>query len=128
MKTQFKYFIPLLLMTGCIITKNKHKSATDLNETNQTKPLNGNYLPTEKGLSAISIFYPDASLEKLNHGYYLYHDGACVSCHKAKNIYEFNKSQWKLIIDDMSAKAQLKDHEKEAVYQYVFSIKLTQPN
>jgi len=90
------------------------------------KSMDGIYPPGKEELNAINIKYPDASLAKLQEGYLIYTQGACIQCHGAVSIYSHDEEQWKYIIDDMAQKAKLSDLEKDAVYKYVFSIKATQ--
>jgi mono/diheme cytochrome c family protein len=91
-----------------------------------TKSPNGIYMPGNEELSAIKVTYPDATLEKLKEGHSLYTTGACIRCHGPKNIYNRGEAQWKNIMDDMALRAHLTPSEKEAVTQYVLSIKATQ--
>ena len=88
---------------------------------------NGVYPPGEQELTAIQIRYADVTSEKLKAGHALYTAGACVGCHSAQGIYQYSETQWKTIMDDMAAKAQLTENEKDAVYKYVLAIKATQP-
>jgi hypothetical protein len=88
---------------------------------------NGIHAPGNEELTAIQVQHKDVTLEQLNEGYILYTQGACVNCHKAKNIYSRPEYQWEPIINDMAVKAQLTSSQKEAVYNYVLSIKATQP-
>ncbi|MBK6833338.1 MAG: cytochrome c [Bacteroidetes bacterium] len=91
-----------------------------------TKSNDGIYPPGQEELSAINIKYPDASLAKLQEGYLIYTQGACIQCHGTVSIYSHDEEQWKNIIDDMAQRAKISDLEKDAVYKYVFSIKSTQ--
>ena len=92
-----------------------------------TKSKDGIYAPGEEELTAIQVTYKDVSLAQLQEGYALYTKGACINCHDAKNIYRYNETSWKGIIDDMAAKAKITDPEKDAVYKYVLAIKAKQP-
>lgn len=87
----------------------------------------GVFAPRNEELIAIQLQYKDVTLNTLKDGYLIYTQGACVSCHGAKNIYSYEESQWKHIVDDMAQMAAISDIEKDAVYKYVLSIKATQP-
>jgi hypothetical protein len=86
----------------------------------------GVFAPTFADLAAIQPHFKDATMEQLNVGFNLYTTGACINCHKAKNISRHPVSEWKPIIDDMAEKAQLNPSQKEAVYRYVIGIKATE--
>ncbi|MBA3681364.1 MAG: hypothetical protein H0W73_09400 [Bacteroidetes bacterium] len=83
--------------------------------------------PEDKELAAIQAQYSDVTLEKLQIGHMLYTVGACINCHGAKNIYKRETSQWKGIIDNMAEMAKLNEAQKDAVFKYVLSVKVTQP-
>lgn len=90
------------------------------------KSFNGIYPPGNEELIAIQAKYKDVTHEKLNKGYQLYTQGACVGC-RAFNIYSHDEQKWKTIIDNMAVKANISEEEKDAVHKYVLSIKATQP-
>jgi mono/diheme cytochrome c family protein len=92
-----------------------------------TKSPNGVNAPGSEELAAIQTQYPDATMDKLKEGHYLYTQGACIKCHGAKNIYKRDVGEWKHIVDEMAVKAKISDTEKDAVYKYVLAIKATQP-
>ena len=83
----------------------------------------GIYAPGDAELAAIREKYSDVTLEKLKTGYDIYSQGACINCHEAKSIYQFDETVWKDIIDDMAARTTLSAEEKDAVYKYVLAIK-----
>ena len=83
----------------------------------------GVFAPSMADLAAIQPHFKDVTMEQLNEGFNLYTTGACINCHKAKNISRHPVSEWKPIIDDMAEKAQLNPSQKEAVYRYVIGIK-----
>jgi mono/diheme cytochrome c family protein len=89
------------------------------------KPSDGIYAPGEEELTVIQPYYKDITLDKLNKGYSLYAQSACIQCHSAKNIYTIETSQWKDILNDMSEKAKISDEQKDAVNKYVLAIKAT---
>lgn len=91
------------------------------------KSWTGIYEPGEEELTAIKAQYNDVTMEHLKQGYVLYAKSACVSCHNAKGIYQFDVMRWKLIIDNMAREAKINDVQKDAVYKYVLAIKATQP-
>ena len=135
--------ITLIIISAIIITAcSSHKKSTTTasltsspTSTNTiatgpfliTKPTNGVYSPENEELTAIQLQYKDVTLERLKEGYSIYAEGACINCHRAKNIYVHGESQWKNIIDDMALKANISDSQKDAVYKYVLAIKGTQP-
>ncbi|MBX7181219.1 MAG: hypothetical protein K1X82_03825 [Bacteroidia bacterium] len=85
----------------------------------------GVYSPTMAELSAILPHFQDATMDQLNQGFQLYTAGACINCHKAKNISRHSVTEWKQIMDDMAQKAEFNQAQKDAVYRYVLSIKAT---
>ncbi len=91
-----------------------------------SRPSNKIY-PGNEELVAIQTQYKDVTLEKLKEGYSIYAEGACVKCHTAENIYNYDEFKWKDIIRDMAQKANLSDSQKDDVYKYVLAIKATQP-
>lgn len=90
------------------------------------QPENGIYTPGNDELIAIQTQYKDVTLEKLKEGHEIYIQGACTNCHTAKNIYQFEITQWKDIIEDMAQRAYLSDAQKDAVYKYVLAMKARQ--
>lgn len=86
----------------------------------------GIYPPGNEELIAIQVKHKDVTLEKLQEGYKIYTQGACINCHGAENIYAHTADQWEGIIDDMAQKARISEPEKDAVYKYVLAIKATQ--
>lgn len=93
-----------------------------------TKPAEGTYPPGEKELAAIQLKFKEATMDQLKQGHTIYTAGACKGCHGAANIFQYGVEQWKGIIDDMSARAQLSDADKDAVSKYIMSIKAVQDN
>lgn len=91
------------------------------------KPANGVYAPGNEELTAIQTQYKETTLEQLQEGHQLYTNGACVNCHGAKGIYQYDELAWKGIINDMAKKARITLEQKDAVYKYVLAIKATQP-
>ena len=89
------------------------------------KPSDGVYAPGEEELAVIQPYYKDITLDKLNKGYSLYAQSACIQCHSAKNIYSIETARWKDILNDMSEKAKISDEQKDAVNKYVLAIKAT---
>lgn len=126
-----------LISSACSSAKKSTTSTAVMLETNSQPisptPLvfvsttNGIYAPGKEELLAIQIRYKDVTLEKLQEGHQLYTKGACINCHTASNIYNYDETQWKIIIDDMAAKAYLSETQKDAVYKYVLAIKAKQP-
>ena len=92
------------------------------------KPAVKLYPPNEAALSIIQKNNSNASMELLNHGYKLYTVGACIHCHEARDINDFNNLQWGKIIDDMAIKANISIEEKNAVLNYVVSVKIALSN
>ncbi len=86
----------------------------------------GIFEPGMDELTAIQVKHKDATLDQLKEGYLLYTQGACISCHEAKNIYNREEWRWEGIIDNMAAMAKLSAMQKDAVYKYVLAIKATQ--
>ena len=92
------------------------------------KPAVKLYPPNEAALTIIQKNNSNASMELLNHGYKLYTVGACIHCHEARDINDFNNLQWGKIIDDMAIKANISIEEKNAVLNYVVSVKIALSN
>lgn len=137
MQTPKFTFIALTVMI--LMACNSHKKTTTTSAPAATNnPPATNYtmkyskpsydiVPGDAELAAIKVDFADVSMTKLKEGYEIYAQGACVGCHKAKNIYPKSVSDWKVIIDDMAPRAQITEEQKDAVYKYVLSIKATQP-
>ena len=136
--------VTLIIITAIIITAcSSHKKSTTTTTTTSTsstspspntpstnsfaKRSTGIYAPVNEELTAIQVQYKDVTLDKLKDGYSIYTEGACINCHRAKNIYVHGESQWKTIIDDMALRANISDAQKDAVYKYVLAIKALQP-
>lgn len=129
----------LLLLVACKTTKQNTSPpvASTPNNTSSpnnpssgvgllmAKPSDGIYVPGEEELAVIQPYYKDITLDKLNKGYSLYAQSACIQCHSAKNIYTIETAQWKDILNDMSEKAKISDEQKDAVNKYVLAIKAT---
>ena len=92
------------------------------------KPAVKLYPPNEAALTIIQKSNSNASMELLNQGYKLYTVGACIHCHEARDINDFNNLQWGKIIDDMAIKANISIEEKNAVLNYVVSVKIALSN
>ena len=92
------------------------------------KPAVKLYPPDETALTIIQKSNSNASMELLNHGFKLYTKGACINCHEARDINDFNNSQWGHIIDDMAIKANITSEEKNAVLNYIVSVKIALAN
>ena len=92
------------------------------------KPAVKLYPPNEAALTIIQKSNSNASMELLNQGYKLYTAGACIHCHEARDINDFNNLQWGHIIDDMAIKANITTEEKNAVLNYIVSVKIALSN
>ena len=92
------------------------------------KPAVKLYPPNEAALTIIQKSNSNASMELLNQGYKLYTVGACIHCHEARDINDFNNLHWGHIIDDMAIKANITTEEKNAVLNYIVSIKIALAN
>ena len=92
------------------------------------KPAVKLYPPNEAALTIIQKSNSNASMELLNQGYKLYTAGACIHCHEARDINDFNNLQWGHIIDDMAIKANITTEEKNAVLNYIVSVKIALAN
>jgi hypothetical protein len=126
MKIIYIILFSLTVFNACKVNKPNSKGVTDINKTKSAKSNNGIYAPDSMELNAIRIQHPEATLSILNEGYILYSFGPCTNCHQAKNIYQFNESQWIKIIDEMSLIAKISPSQKDALSKYIFSIKATQ--
>ena len=92
------------------------------------KPAVKLYPPNEAALTVIQKSNSNASMELLKQGFKLYTKGACINCHEARDINNFNNSQWGHIIDDMAIKANITSEEKNAVLNYIVSVKIALAN
>lgn len=122
----------LLLFITCFVffiscSTSKKTTTTTTSKKNETisKPSNGIYEPDSLALNAIKLRYDNISLKKLQEGYIIYAYGPCINCHNAKNIYQYDEKQWGKIIDEMAVAAQISESQKDAVFKYVLSIKLS---
>ncbi len=80
--------------------------------------------PTDAQLTAAKTRFPDVTMEKLKEGHTIYFNGACVNCHGAQPIGNWDEKQWVGILDNMAVKAQLSAVDKDAVWKYIMSVKL----
>lgn len=128
--------ISLLLLFACknkqLANNNNPTPSTSKSNSIDTKQSNNSSFspaivnptaPGETELSVIIKAYPETSIETLNIGHQLYYKGACIECHKPKDIKKFELTEWKNIIDKMAVKAKISDEEKDAVYKYVLSVR-----
>lgn len=116
----------ILFFAGCATSKKTTHTEQNVPQTKITKPSNGIYEPDSAELKAIQPKFPTLSLSVLKEGYIIYTYGPCINCHGAKNIYHYGEQQWKSILDEMAVSAKISDAQKDAVYKYILSIKLTQ--
>ena len=75
-------------------------------------------------LAASKTRFPDITADKLNQGRAIYYGGACINCHAAKNISNWEESQWVGILDNMAVQAKLTISEKDAVWKFIVAVKL----
>ncbi len=118
--TCFGFFI------SCSTSKKTTTTTTPKKNESISKPSNGIYEPDSLALNAINLRYDNISLKKLQEGYIIYAYGPCINCHNAKNIYQYDEKQWTNIINEMAISASISDSQKDAVFKYVLSIKLSQ--
>ena len=85
-----------------------------------------NTVPGDVQLTAALTKFPDATLDVLKKGHSIY-NGACTNCHGAKNIVKRGETEWVKILDRMALKAKLSADEKDAVWKYIMSVKLSAP-
>lgn len=91
-------------------------------------PAAGVYAPGEEELIAVQPYYKDITLDKLNKGYSLYAQSACIQCHPAKSVFEIKASEWKNTLEIMSLNAKITNEQKEAINQYVLAVKAVKLN
>lgn len=77
--------------------------------------------PNEALIAASKARFPDITADKLNQGRSIYYGGACINCHGAKNISNWDEGQWEKILDNMAKEAKLTPSEKDAVWKFVVS-------
>jgi hypothetical protein len=114
------------LFISCSTSKKTTTTTTSKKNESISKPSNGIYEPDSLALNAIKLRYDNISLKKLQEGYIIYTYGPCINCHNAKNIYQYDEKQWTNIINEMAVSAKISDSQKDAVFKYVLSIKLSQ--
>ena len=114
------------LFISCSTSKKTTTTTTSKKNESISKPSNGIYEPDSLALNAIKLRYDNISLKKLQEGYIIYTYGPCINCHNAKNIYQYDEKQWTNIINEMAVSANISDSQKDAVFKYVLSIKLSQ--
>lgn len=126
--------VAILLIAACRTAvkkqerQNNTKPSSENNSQNfvLSKPPIGKYVPGEPELAAIQTQYKEVTMEQLQSGYELYNQGACINCHGAKDIYQFETADWKEIIDEMAKKARITPSQKDDVYKYVLAVKAVQ--
>ena len=124
----------IVIIAACNTTRRTTTTSTTTT-TNDTpvnpfpfgKPADGINAPGAPELTALQMRYQDVTMDKLNEGYVIYTQGACIKCHNAQSIYMLNEEKWKGILDDMALRARISDAEKDAVNKYVLAMKSTQP-
>ena len=114
------------LFISCSTSKKTTTTTTSKKNESISKPSNGIYEPDSLALNAIKLRYDNISLKKLQEGYIIYTYGPCINCHNAKNIYQYDEKQWTNIINEMAVSAKISDSQKDAVFKYILSIKLSQ--
>jgi len=114
------------LFISCSTSKKTTINSVSKNDTKNSKPINGIYEPDSLALNAIKLKHTDITLNKLQEGYIIYAYGPCINCHSSKNIYQYDEIKWKSILNEMAIAANISDEQKDAVYKYVLSIKLSQ--
>src|ERR1700757_5264687 len=67
--------------------------------------------PNEILLAAVKTRFPDITADKLNQGRSIYYCGACINCHAAKNISNWDENQWVGILENMAPQAKLTPNE-----------------
>ncbi|MGZ3865174.1 MAG: c-type cytochrome [Bacteroidia bacterium] len=80
--------------------------------------------PNESLIRVSKTRFPDITADKLNQGRSIYYGGACINCHGAKNISDWDEEQWSKILDNMAKEAKLTSAEKDAVWQFIIAVKL----
>jgi hypothetical protein len=109
--------LPALLiaaLAGCSPKASKSTAATP-------SPSNG---PGEAQLAAAKTRFTGVTLAELKKGHEIFY-GPCTNCHGAKGILTRDEKEWVSIVDRMAPKAHLKNDEKEAVWRYIMSVKLS---
>lgn len=127
MKTIFPFLLTAVIVIAACSTKKTTTTTPASLPTVNVKPATGIYPPGTEELAAIQKQYSAATQEQLMEGYSIYTEGACIQCHRPKNIYVYSEPEWKNILIDMSKQARLSEAQTMAVYNFVFSIKATQP-
>ncbi len=109
MKNYLITIIGLFLIVACAAKK---KSAAAEN------------IPTEAQLKAVQVRFPEANMANLQKGHELFY-GKCTNCHGPKNISKRSEKEWLKILNRMAPRAKISAEEKDAVYKYVMSMKLS---
>ena len=119
------FIMCLVLFDSCSTSKRTTHTISSNKDEIISKPSSGIYEPDSLALDAVKLRYTDINLKKLQEGYIIYAYGPCINCHNAKNIYQFDEKQWGKIIDEMAVAAKISESQKDAVFKYVLSIKLS---
>lgn len=82
-------------------------------------------VPDELFLAAIQTQDRGATLDQLKEGHAIFTTGACVNCHGTVEINRYDLTQWNLLIEDMSQRANINASQKIALRNYIYSVKLT---
>jgi hypothetical protein len=80
--------------------------------------------PNEALLAAAKTKFPNITGDVLTQGRGIYYGGACINCHAAKNISNWDESQWVGILDNMAIQAKLTANEKDVVWKFIIAVKL----
>jgi hypothetical protein len=132
--TAFTLMVTATLFCACRPVKNTRATATS--STSEIAPSTDSYLftkpvsdtpePGNDELMAIQLRFKDVTIDKLRQGHEIYTLGACVTCHGAASVHQYDADRWSLIIEDMALRASLTDEQKDAVSKYILSVKASQ--
>jgi hypothetical protein len=109
-KTLIYGFLAMVVWAACT-------SKSKMAKTSSTEP-------GETQLTAAKTKFPSVTMEELKKGHTIYYS-SCTNCHGAKNISDRSEEQWVNVLDKMAPKAKLSAEEKDAVWKYVMSVKLS---
>ena len=140
-KTILILSVPLSILISCHTSrKNSAPAQTDVTQAPGAAPVStvtvatvptstpavrNGIIPGELELQAIRVNFPDVTAETLSKGHEIY-IGKCTDCHRKKNIFAYNETRWKEIIDDMAPRSHLTPKETDDLHKYVLSMKATQ--
>lgn len=76
---------------------------------------------TDAQMEAVKMRYNDISEGELEKGVAIWYKGACINCHKPKEVAGFSEKVIDEVMEDMCKKAKLSPADAQAVTRYAFA-------